>query len=503
VPYRLAMSTAATAASAPQTYRMFVDGEWVSARSGRTYSIPNPATEATIAEVPSAGVEDLERAIAAARRAFDEGPWPRTSPPERRRILLAIADGVERRKEDFRRALVAAAGAEYITHYIQLEIPIELLRIYADLAVQFPFEEPTAPVTVPTATGLRTATSIVKHQPAGVCGLIPTWNFPLFVSVQKLGPAIATGCTMVFKPSPYVPLIDLMLAEIVAECDLPKGVYNVVTGDGPELGAALVESPLVDKVSFTGSVATGKRIMEAAAKTLKRVHLELGGKSALLVLDDYDLDEAVMNAASPAFFHAGQGCAINTRVLVPKSKHDALVEKLTGFLGAMVRVGDPEDPSNTLGPVIREERRVQIEKYIAAGKREGAVLAAGGGRPRDLPKGYFLEPTVFAAVKNDMTIAREEIFGPVASILPYDDDEHAIRIANESAYGLGGGILTRDTPRALEIARRIRTGTIGINGAFNLWTAPFGGFKDSGIGREGGVWGLREYTEIQTISWLA
>jgi aldehyde dehydrogenase (NAD+) len=482
---------------------MFVDGEWVAARSGRTYAVPNPATEALVAEVPNAGVEDLERAIAAARRAFDEGPWRSVTPGDRRRILLEIADRIEARKEDFRRALVAAAGAEYITHYIQLDIPIQLLRIYADLAMQFPFEVPTAPATVPTATGLRTATSLVVHQPAGVCGLIPTWNFPLMVSVQKLGPAIATGCTMVFKPSPYVPVIDLMLAEIIAECDLPKGVYNVVCGDGPELGAALVESPLVDKVSFTGSVGTGKRIMAAAAKTLKRVHLELGGKSALLVLDDYDLDEAVMNAASPAFFHAGQGCAINTRILVPKSKHDALVEKLTGFLGAMVRVGDPEDPSNTLGPVIREERRTQIEKYIEAGRREGAVLATGGGRPQGLDRGWFLEPTVFAAVKNDMTIAREEIFGPVASVLPYADDDEAIRIANESSFGLGGGILTRDTPRALEIARRIRTGTIGINGAFNLWTAPFGGFKESGIGREGGIWGMQEYTEIQTISWLA
>ena len=483
--------------------KMLIDGEWVSARSGRTYPVPNPATEAVVAEVPNAGVEDLERAIAAARRAFDEGPWRRTTPADRHRILHRIADGVEARKEDFRRVLVAAAGAEYITHYIQLEVPIQLLRIYADLALSFPFEQPTAPVTVPTATGLRTAASLVVHQPAGVCGLIPTWNFPLFVSVQKLGPAIATGCTMVFKPSPYVPLVDLMLAEIVSECDLPKGVYNVVCGDGPQLGAALVESPLVDKVSFTGSVATGKRIMESAAKTLKRVHLELGGKSALLVLDDYDLDEAVMSAASPAFFHAGQGCAINTRILVPKSKHDALVEKLVGFLGAMVRVGDPEDPSNTLGPVIRPERRAQIESYIESGRRDGADLAAGGGRPKDLARGWFLEPTVFANVRNDMKIAREEIFGPVASVLPYADDEDAIRIANESAYGLGGGILTKDTPRALEIARRIRTGTVGINGAFNLWNAPFGGFKDSGIGREGGIWGMHEYTEIQAISWLA
>ena len=482
--------------------RMYVDGRWIEATSGRTYAIPNPATEETVAEVPDATRADMTAAIAAARSAFDRGPWRKTTPADRRAILLRIADELERRKEELRGILVAAAGAEYVTHMIQIEKPIELLRLYADLAMRFEFEHMLPIVPVPTAMGIVVGNSMAVAQPVGVCGMIPTWNFPLFVSVQKLGPAIATGNTMVFKPSPYMPLVDLMLAEIIEGCDLPRGVYNVVTGQGADLGAELVESPLVDKISFTGSVVPGKKIMEVASRTLKRVHLELGGKSATLVLDDANLDEAVGAASSPAFFHAGQGCAICTRILVPEKKHDELLERMTAFIQMAIKIGDPADPSVMLGPVIREERREKIEQYIESGRREGATVVIGGGRPKDLPKGYFLEPTVFGRVRNDMTIAREEIFGPVASVLPYRTEDEAIAIANESSYGLGGAILTKDTLRAIEIAKRIRTGTVGINGAFNLF-GPFGGFKESGIGREGGMWGMHEYTEVQTIAWTS
>jgi aldehyde dehydrogenase (NAD+) len=482
--------------------RMYIDGRWVDAGSGKTYPIPNPATEATVAEVPDASRADMTAAIAAARTAFDRGPWRKSTPGDRRAILLKIADELERRKDELRSLLVAAAGAEYVTHMIQIDKPIELLRLYADLAVRFDFEQMLPIVPVATAMGVVVGNSMAVAQPVGVCGMIPTWNFPLFVSVQKLGPALATGNTMVFKPSPYMPLVDLMLAEILEGCDLPRGVYNVVTGQGAELGAELVESPRVDKISFTGSVVTGKKIMEAASRTLKRVHLELGGKSATLVLDDANLDEAVGAASSPAFFHAGQGCAICTRILVPEKKHDELVERMTAFIQMAVKIGDPADPSVMLGPVIREERRQKIEQYIESGRREGAKLAIGGGRPKDLEKGYFLEPTVFGRVRNDMTIAREEIFGPVASVLPYKTEDEAIAIANESTYGLGGAILTKDTLRAIEIAKQIRTGTVGINGAFNLF-GPFGGFKESGLGREGGMWGMHEYTEVQTIAWTS
>ena len=482
--------------------RMYVDGRWVEAQSGRTYAIPNPATEEIVAEVPDATREDMRAAIAAARRAFDEGTWRKSTPGDRRKVLLRVADELERRKEEVRSLLVAAAGAEYVTHLIQIDRPIELLRFYADLALRFEFETMLAVVPVPTAMGIVAGNSMAVHQPVGVCGMIPTWNFPLFVSVQKVGPAIATGNTMVFKPSPYMPLIDLLLAEILEGCDLPRGVYNVVTGQSAELGAELVESPMVDKISFTGSVATGKKIMEVASRTLKRIHLELGGKSATLILDDANLDEAVGAASSPAFFHAGQGCAICTRILVPEKKHDDLLERMAAFIQMAVKIGDPADPSVMLGPVIREERRLKIEEYVESGRREGAQLIIGGGRPKDLGKGYFLEPTVFGQVRNDMTIAREEIFGPVASVLPYRSEDEAIRIANESSYGLGGAILTKDTLRAIEIAKQIRTGTVGINGAFNLF-GPFGGFKQSGIGREGGMWGMHEYTEVQTVAWTS
>jgi acyl-CoA reductase-like NAD-dependent aldehyde dehydrogenase len=483
------------------TYRLYIDGQWNDATGGATYDIVNPATEEVIARSPNASVKDMQRAIAAARRAFDEGAWTRTTPADRARILRRLIDGLEKRKEEIRSLLIGMAAAEYVTHPIQVDTPFALLENYADLCKSYHFEEMLPVIVSETPMGTQVNNSMVYHQPVGVCGLIPTWNFPFFVTAQKIGPAIATGCTMVIKPSPYAPLLDLLIAEAIEECDLPKGVFNVVPGDGPELGAALVESPLVDKISFTGSVATGKRILAAAAPTMKRVHLELGGKSAAILLDDANLDQVSPFAASPSFFHAGQGCAMCTRVLVPKGMHDGLVERIGGFVGAFVKVGDPSDPSVLLGPLIREERRQNVEKYIDAGNREGAKLVTGGGRPKDLKRGYFLEPTVFANVRNDMTIAREEIFGPVLSVLPYDGPEDAIRIANESTFGLGGAIFSNDPAKALAMAKRIRTGTLNINGAINLIHSPFGGFKESGIGREGGKWGFDEYTEVQAIAW--
>jgi aldehyde dehydrogenase (NAD+) len=485
----------------PPTFRLYIDGTWSDARGGATYDIVNPATEEVIARAANASAGDMDRAIAAARRAFDDGPWRRTTPRDRAKVLRRLIDGLEKRKEEIRQWLVSSAAAEYITHPIQLDAPLEFLGNYANLATSFEFEQMLPIVASQTPMGSQINNAMAYHQPVGVCGLIPTWNFPLFVSVQKIGPALATGCTMVMKPSPYVPIIDLLIAEAIEECDLPKGVFNVVTGEHSELGAALVESPLIDKISYTGSVATGKRIMAAAAPTLKRVHLELGGKSAAIVLDDADLDLVAPYTAGPSFFHAGQGCAMCTRVLIPSSKHDALVDRLANFVNAIVKVGDPADPAVMLGPVIRAERREKIEEYIAAGKSEGATLATGGGRPTDLPRGYFLEPTVFGGVRNDMRIAREEIFGPVLSVLPFKDEDEAVRMANESTYGLGGAIYTTDVPKGLEMAKRIRTGTLNINGAINLLHTPFGGFKESGIGRESGRWGILEYTEVQAIAW--
>jgi acyl-CoA reductase-like NAD-dependent aldehyde dehydrogenase len=484
-----------------RTWQMYVDGKWCDAESGRSYALPNPATEEEIARAPDAALADVERAIAAARRAFDEGPWPRTPLAERAAVLHRIADGIERRKDEFRSVLVAAHGAEFVTHGPQLDQPIQLIRNYAELARGYGFEELLPLVEQPAPAGANLVSTLLVRQPVGVCALIPTWNFPLWVTAQKFAPALAAGCTMVVKPSPWGPLIDLMIAEVADEAGVPPGVLNVISGQSPEVGAALVADPRIDKVSFTGSNATGKRIMESAAKNLTRVHLELGGKSALIVLDDYDLGPAVPNAASPTFFHAGQGCAMNTRVLVSRARHDELVAKMTGFVKAAVKIGNPADPSVLLGPVIRPERRAAIEDYIASGRDEGAELACGGGRPAGLERGWFVEPTIFGNVRSEMRIAREEIFGPVVSVLPFDDEEHAIRIANDSDYGLFGGILSNDKRRAIAMARRIRTGGVSINGATNTYQKPSGGFKHSGIGRENGRFGLEEYTELQVVMW--
>ncbi|MDG2306738.1 MAG: aldehyde dehydrogenase family protein [Candidatus Binatia bacterium] len=482
-----------------KTWKMYIDDAWIEARDGRSYSLPNPATEEDVALAPDADVVDVERAVAAARRAFDEGPWPRTPVAERVAVLHRIADGIESRKEEFRDTVVRAHGAAALTHGQQVDAPIQLIRNYAELARGYAFEEMLPLIDPPTGGNL--VSTLVVRQPVGVCALIPTWNFPLWVTAQKFAPALAAGCTMVVKPSPWGPLIDLMLAEVVAEAGVPPGVFNVVSGQSPEIGRALVEDPRIDMVSFTGSNGVGKRIMECAAKNLTKVHLELGGKSALIVLDDYDLDAAVLSGCVPTFFHAGQGCAMTTRVLVSRSRHDDLVTKMTDFVEKNVKIGDPADPSILLGPVIRPERRAAIEDHIASARDEGADLATGGGRPAGLERGWFVEPTIFANVRNDMRIAREEVFGPVVSVLPFDEEEDAVRIANDSEYGLFGGILTQDKRRAIDMARRIRTGGVAINGAVNSFSKPSGGFKQSGLGRENGAYGIDEYTEYQAVMW--
>ncbi len=480
--------------------RLYIDGGWQAPGNG-SFAVLNPATEDVVAEAANASLEDVDRALAAARRAFDSGPWRRTNPRDRAKVLWHLVERLERRKEDIRSLLVSTGGAAWITHPIQLDTPLTLLAQYAEWAERFSFEEMLPPVPSIGPDGNRMNHAMAVYQPVGVCALIPTWNFPFFVTVQKIGPALATGCTMVVKPSPFAPLVDLLIAEEIEHCDLPPGVFNVVTGESPALGARMVESPLVDKVSYTGSVATGKKIMAAASTTLKRVHLELGGKSAAIFLPDADLDAYAMYALTPAFFHAGQGCAMCTRVLVPRERQQALLERLQTFLRTMVQVGNPADPNVTMGPVIRSERRAQIEEYIESAYREGAQLVTGGKRPTHLPKGFFIEPTIFANVTNAMRIAREEIFGPVLSVISYEHVDDAIRIANDSDYGLGGAIYSADIPKAIELAKQIRTGSLNINGAVNLLHTPFGGFKQSGIGREGSKWGLLEYCEIQALAW--
>jgi acyl-CoA reductase-like NAD-dependent aldehyde dehydrogenase len=483
--------------------RLYIDGRWCDAESGATYPIPNPATEAIVGHAADAARPDMDRAIHAARRAFDEGPWRKTTVEDRARIVLKLAALLEKRREELRELLVSAFAAEAMTHSIQIDAPIEHLRTYAELAKKLDFDEALPIGTHTSRAGAKVVSSIAHRQPAGVCGLIPTWNYPLYVTAQKIGPALLAGCTMVVKPSPFGPLVDTLVAELLEECDLPPGVYNVVTGQSPELGQALSESPAVDKVSFTGSTTTGKAIARAASGTLKRLHLELGGKSAAIVLEDADLDAAAPGLAAPAYFHAGQGCALCTRVLVPKKLHDAVVDRMLGFVKSFVKVGDPTDPRVTLGPLIREERRRAVEDLIASGVEQGATLVTGGKRPSAPAKGWFLEPTIFTNVENAMHIAQKEIFGPVVCVLRYEDEADAIRIANASSYGLSGAILTKDVPKAIEMAKRLRTGGVSINQANHAKVTPFGGFKESGLGREGGLFGLLEYTEIQRISWPA
>ena len=483
--------------------QLYIDGRWREAEDSARYDLPNPATEQIVGSAPDASVRDIEEAVAAARRAFDEGPWRKSDVRERAQILERIADGLEQRKEDLRHRLVAAHGAEAPTHWMQLDAPVQLLRNYADLARVHPFEEKMPSVAQHMAAGSREVETLLLRQPVGVCALIPTWNFPLWVTCQKLGPALAAGCTMVVKPSPWGPLIDLLVAEVVDAAGLPPGVFNLVTSSSLAVSKALVEHPQIDMISFTGSNATGQAIARSASTNMTRCHLELGGKSALLVLDDFDLDAAAVAASAPVAVHAGQGCALMTRVLIQDRQHDALVEKMQRYIETEILVGDPANPDVVLGPVIRPERRDEIEAYIESGVREGADLVTGGGRPRDLVRGWFVEPTLFANVRNDMRIAQEEIFGPVISVLPFHDEEDAVRLANESNYGLFGGVLTQDGARAVELSRRIRAGGVSVNGAVNTFQKPSGGFKRSGLGRENGRFGIEEFTELQAVMWPA
>jgi aldehyde dehydrogenase (NAD+) len=483
--------------------QLFFGGRWQDAEGGERYPIINPATEDVIGSAPQGRRGDVQRAVNAARKAFDEGPWPQLGAEERHRLLRRIADGMAKSKDRLRQLLIAEAGATHALLSYQLDWPLEFMQDYAERAARLEREEMLPSAVAQDARSAKVRMTLVNRQAAGVCGLIPTWNFPLYVTIQKLGPALATGCTVVVKAPPYTPLINLELARIVAEADLPAGVFNIVTGTSPELGEELCANPAVDKISFTGSVPTGKRIMEAASKTLKRVHLELGGKSANIVLDDARIDEAAASIAAPAYAHSGQGCALATRALVPKTLHDALVQRMVEFVRGRVKIGNPADPTVLMGPLIREERRVQVEEFIAAGTKEGARLATGGKRPSGFSKGFFLEPTIFTEVHNQMRIAREEIFGPVLCVIPYDTVDDAIRIANDSRYGLGAAITTSQPARGMEIAKRLRAGHVTINARANARIAPFGGFKESGIGREGGRFGVEDYTEIQNISWEA
>ena len=482
----------------PET-RLFIDGELVEAEGGKTYNNINPATEEVIGVVADASKADMLRAIAAARRAFEETDWA-TNKELRKRCLRQLHDALVEEKEELRLELVAEVGAPLmVTYMAQLEGPLQDGLLWPiEMIDKFPFERDMGEATMFGMTSKRA----VWKEPMGVVGSIVPWNYPFEVTLNKIAQVLATGNTTILKPAPDTPWNGTRLGRIVAEkTDIPAGVFNVITTSDNMVAEELTLSPDVDMISFTGSTGVGKRIMEKGAATLKRVFLELGGKSAAIILDDADF-QTVVPMTSFVCMHAGQGCAMQTRVLLPRNRYEEGLELIIAGMSA-VPYGDPLNPENLMGPVVNKSQYEKILNYIKIGQEEGARLVLGGNRPAHLDKGYFIEPTVFADVTNDMRIAQEEIFGPVLCVIPYEDDEDAIRIANESAYGLSGGIFGSND-RATAMARRIRTGSIAVNGGG--WYGadmPYGGYKTSGIGRQNGIEGFEEYLETKIIAWPA
>jgi len=476
--------------------RLYIGGEFRDARSGAVYDNINPATEEAIGQVADADAADMEAAVAAARRAFDETGWS-TDRALRKRCLEQLREGMEKEKEHLRPQTVAEVGAPLmLTYAVQGDTPIQDLEYVANLIDTFEWERDLGEHTF---FGMKSRRQVWK-EPVGVVGAITPWNFPLQVNLAKVAPALAAGNAVILKPAPDTPWSASFIARAVAEyTDIPPGIFNVVSSSDPAtVGEVLTGDPRVDLVTFTGSTAVGRRIMAAASNTVKKVFLELGGKSANIILDDADLN-AACGGAGMICTHSGQGCAIMTRLLLPRSRYEEGVAIAKASFEA-VKYGDPTDIQNMAGPLINARQRERVLGYIEKGVAEGARLLVGGKRPAHLPKGYYVEPTLFADVDNKMTIAQEEIFGPVLAIIPYEDDDDAVRIANDSIYGLSGGVMSTSEERALAIARRIRTGTMMVNGG--LWfgpDAPFGGYKQSGIGREMGIEGFAEYLETKTV----
>ena len=470
--------------------RFFIDGKWVAPSSKETIDVHNAGTGAVMGKVPAGGEKDIEAAVAAARGALEA--WSATPAAKRAQYLQKISDGLKARAAELGSTIAQEVGMPIkLAGRIQAGLPIANFSNYSKLLNDFKFEQ-------------RIGNSLVVREPVGVVGAITPWNYPLHQIALKVAPALAAGCTVVLKPSEIAPFNAFMLAEVVEAAGLPKGVFNLVTGFGPAAGEALVKHPQVDMISFTGSTRAGKRISEIAAQTVKRVALELGGKSASVILEDADLAAAVKSTVSGCYLNSGQTCTALTRMLVPASKYDEAaklaVEAAKGFT-----LGDPMSEATRLGPLSSQMQLDRVRSYIKKGVEEGAELLTGGAEQPEglaggnLAGGYFVKPTVFGKVKNSMTIAQEEIFGPVLSIIAYKDEEEAVRIANDTPYGLAGAVWSKDEGRAQKVARRIRAGQVDVNGgAFNM-NAPFGGFKQSGHGREAGVYGLEEFLEYKSL----
>ena len=480
--------------------RILIGGEWVSAAGG-TYEIVNPATEEAAGRAPEASVAQVNAAARAAREAFERGPWRRMSGAERGALLREAAERFRREMPSLFDLTVAETGAlRPIAEKLQVGEVVARLAKYADLAAT-PVEEGMPPIEREPVAGssATVAAGMVVREPVGVVACISPFNFPMTNCAGKIAPALACGNTVVIKPPPLDPLGICELARIVASA-LPPGVVNLVCGAGPEIGETLVASPDVDMISFTGSSIVGRKIEEVAARTLKRTLQELGGKSANVVFADCDINRALRSSMSVWTFHSGQICIAPTRLLVERS----IYEEFTGRLAKAaptLKIGDPNEPGVVVGPLVSRGQRDRVERYVKIGVEEGATLACGGRRPPHLSRGFYYEPTLFTHARNDMTIAREEIFGPVITAIPFDGEDEAIAIANDSDFGLYGYVWTGDIARGLRVARSVRTGTVQINGSPPNPDAPFGGFKQSGIGRDGGKFALGAYSELKYIGW--
>jgi aldehyde dehydrogenase (NAD+) len=484
--------------------RLFVDGEWRTTTGDQTDDVVNPATEEQVAVVGRGTGADADAAIAAARTAFDDGAWGTMDGRQRAIHLRRLHEVLSARVDAIADVVVAEVGTtRAVTGSHQVGLPIEHIAFWADLA-----ERPELVPYPPRVTRRGDGSAwlggwVVRREPVGVVAAITAYNFPFLLDIMKVGPALAAGNTVVLKPSPYTPLSALMIAEAAADAGLPAGVLNVVTG-GQDVGVLLTTDPRVDLVTFTGSDGVGATIMEQAAPSLKRLVLELGGKSPLIVRDDADIDLAASLGAQSITFHAGQGCALTTRHLVHRTRVGEFESRVVALL-QKVRIGDPADPRTQVGPLIRPVAVARTERYVDDARDAGAAVLTGGRRPPQLSKGYFYEPTLLGGAHNDWPVAREEIFGPVAVVIPFDDDDHAVHLANDSDYGLDGHVVSADAGVAFELACRLRTGGVSINGGAG-WTnpgVPFGGYKRSGFGRENGEVGLDEYTQLKTIKYHA
>jgi aldehyde dehydrogenase (NAD+) len=470
--------------------RFFIGGEWVTPSSNALIDVIDSSSEQLFFSVAEAKEADMARAVGAAREAFDQGPWPRMTHEERAEFLRAIGAGLAQRADDIGQIWPRESGVLSVIATASVAGAANTFEYYAGLAQTFAFEEEMQP-TMGGEFGL------LVREPVGVVGAIIPWNAPLGLITYKIAPALLAGCTVILKASPEAPGEAYVMAEIAESVGLPPGVLNVVTADR-EVSELLVRDPRVDKITFTGSTAAGRRIASLCGDRIARCTLELGGKSAAVILDDMDLGTAATSLARAECFLSGQVCSSLTRIVVSQHRHDELVEALAGTF-SQVRVGDPFDVETQMGPLVAERQRDRVEGYIAKGVAEGATLATGGHRPEHLDRGWFVEPTVFGNVSNSSTIAQEEIFGPVLSVIPAQNEQDAINIANDTIYGLNASVFTNDLERARDVARQLRSGTVGHNAFRTDFGIAFGGFKQSGIGREGGIEGLLPFLETKTV----